>query len=46
MFETSLGLALTEWGEDTCRKVDASYFECWQGLKKNFDPNWKPEKKE
>ncbi|XP_027224702.2 homogentisate 1,2-dioxygenase [Penaeus vannamei] len=46
MFETSLGLALTEWGEDTCRKVDAGYFECWQGLKKNFDPNWKPEKKD
>lgn len=46
MFETSLGLALTEWGEDTCRKVDAGYFKCWQGLKKNFDPNWKPEKKD
>ncbi|XP_042878654.1 homogentisate 1,2-dioxygenase-like [Penaeus japonicus] len=46
MFETSLGLALTEWGEETCHKVDANYFKCWQGLKKNFDPNWKPEKKD
>ncbi|KAG0725999.1 Homogentisate 1,2-dioxygenase [Chionoecetes opilio] len=46
MFETCLGLGLTDWGEDTCCKVDASYFKCWQGLKKNFDPNWKPASKE
>ncbi|XP_066960066.1 homogentisate 1,2-dioxygenase [Macrobrachium rosenbergii] len=42
MFETSLGLALTEWGENTCRKVDPDYYKCWQGLKKHFNPNWKP----
>ncbi|XP_065057424.1 homogentisate 1,2-dioxygenase-like [Rhopilema esculentum] len=41
MFETSLGLSLTEWGENTCQKIDADYFKCWQPLKKNFNPNWK-----
>ncbi|CAL4158365.1 unnamed protein product, partial [Meganyctiphanes norvegica] len=45
MFETSLGLGLTDWGEETCQKVDAEYFQCWQGIKKTFDPNWKPLKK-
>lgn len=42
MFETCLGLGLTTWGEDTCSKIDADYYRCWQGLKKNFDPTWKP----
>lgn len=42
MFETCLGLGLTDWGEEKCCKVDADYYKCWQGLKKNFDPNWKP----
>ncbi|CAG0878606.1 unnamed protein product [Darwinula stevensoni] len=36
MFETSLGLALTEWGYQTCQKVDPDYHKCWGGLKKNF----------
>lgn len=45
MFETSLSLAITEWGEKTCNKLDPHYYECWQGLKKHFNPNWKPESK-
>uniref|UniRef100_A0A1B6FUV5 Homogentisate 1,2-dioxygenase n=1 Tax=Cuerna arida TaxID=1464854 RepID=A0A1B6FUV5_9HEMI len=36
MFESSLGLGLTTWGENTCNKIDPEYFKCWQGLKKNF----------
>ncbi|CAB3379031.1 Hypothetical predicted protein [Cloeon dipterum] len=43
MFETSLSLAVTKWGEETCQKLDHTYYECWQPLKKHFDPNWKPE---
>ncbi|KJE96336.1 homogentisate 1,2-dioxygenase HgmA [Capsaspora owczarzaki ATCC 30864] len=42
MFESSLSLALTEWSEKLCNKLDPHYYECWQGLKKNFDRNWKP----
>ena len=42
MFETSLGLGLTEWGEETCQKVDYDYYKCWQDLKKHFNPNNKP----
>jgi homogentisate 1,2-dioxygenase len=41
MFESSLSLALTKWGEETCEKVDKDYYKCWQGLKKNFNPNKK-----
>jgi len=43
MFETSLGLALTRWGEVTCEKVDPEYHRCWANLKKTFDPKWTPE---
>ena len=43
MFESCLSLAVTSWGLKTCQKVDADYYKCWQSLKKNFDPNWKPE---
>eukprot|EP00111_Clytia_hemisphaerica_P024242 TCONS_00071463-protein len=41
MFESSLGLALTEWGEKTCEKVDENYSKCWQGLEAKFDKNLK-----
>ncbi|GLV41670.1 homogentisate 12-dioxygenase [Carabus blaptoides fortunei] len=41
MFESSLSMAVTEWGEKTCQKLDAEYYKCWQGLKKHFNPNWK-----
>ena len=36
MFETSLGLAVTKWGEDTCQKLDKEYFKCWQKIQKKF----------
>lgn len=39
MFESSLSMAVTEWGEKTCQKLDASYYKCWQDLKKHFDPS-------
>uniref|UniRef100_A0A6A7FPM7 Homogentisate 1,2-dioxygenase n=1 Tax=Hirondellea gigas TaxID=1518452 RepID=A0A6A7FPM7_9CRUS len=45
MFESCLGLGLTEWGEKTCGVIDQNYNQCWQGLKKHFNPNWKPEHK-
>ncbi|GAB1606984.1 homogentisate 1,2-dioxygenase-like [Argonauta hians] len=38
MFESSLSLALTKWGNETCLKVDDEYFKCWQSIKKNFSP--------
>ncbi|KAJ9584795.1 hypothetical protein L9F63_020849, partial [Diploptera punctata] len=42
MFESSLSLSITKWGEETCKKLDGNYFKCWQSLKKHFNPNWKP----
>ncbi|EDW63421.1 homogentisate 1,2-dioxygenase [Drosophila virilis] len=36
MFESSLSLAVTKWGVETCQKLDAQYYECWQALKNNF----------
>eukprot|EP00794_Sanderia_malayensis_P000023 gene23-613_t len=41
MFETCLGLSLTEWGEKTCQKIDADYHKCWETIKSNFNPKWK-----
>ncbi|XP_049802217.1 homogentisate 1,2-dioxygenase [Schistocerca nitens] len=41
MFESSLSLAVTKWGEETCQKLDASYYKCWQTLKKHFNPKEK-----
>ena len=43
MFESSFSLAVTCWGQEGCGKLDHSYYKCWQGLKKKFDPNWKPQ---
>ncbi|KAL7645037.1 UNVERIFIED_CONTAM: hypothetical protein RMT77_003407 [Armadillidium vulgare] len=37
MFESCLGLSLTEWGEET-KKLDENYYKCWQTLEKNFNP--------
>ncbi len=42
MFESSYSMAVTEWGEKDCGKVDTDYHLCWQPLKSTFDPNWKP----
>ncbi|XP_045476872.1 homogentisate 1,2-dioxygenase [Harmonia axyridis] len=36
MFESCLSLAVTEWGSKTCQKLDADYYKCWEGLKRNF----------
>lgn len=36
MFESSLSLAVTKWGEETCAKLDKKYYECWQSLQKYF----------
>uniref|UniRef100_A0A1A9W0S3 Homogentisate 1,2-dioxygenase n=1 Tax=Glossina brevipalpis TaxID=37001 RepID=A0A1A9W0S3_9MUSC len=36
MFESSLSMAVTQWGEKTCQKLDEKYYECWQALKNNF----------
>lgn len=36
MFESSLSMAVTKWGEETCQKLDAKYYECWQALEKKF----------
>jgi homogentisate 1,2-dioxygenase len=44
MFESSLNMALTKWGDKTCEKIDDEYYKCWQPLKKHFDPNWSPNK--
>ena len=34
MFESSLSMAITKWGNST--KVDEKYYTCWQNLKKHF----------
>ncbi|XP_067002980.1 homogentisate 1,2-dioxygenase [Anabrus simplex] len=44
MFESSFSMAVTKWGFDGCQKIDPAYFKCWQTLKKNFNPHWRPEK--
>ncbi|XP_055706109.1 homogentisate 1,2-dioxygenase isoform X2 [Phlebotomus papatasi] len=36
MFESSLSMAVTKWGAETCQKLDAKYYECWQALEKHF----------
>ena len=41
MFETSLGLAVTKWGEQTCQKLDKEYYKCWQDIGKKFTPGKK-----
>ena len=46
MFESSFSMAVTDWGQNGCRKLDHTYSKCWQGLKKNFDSNWKPEEED
>lgn len=42
MFETCLSPVLTKWAAHTCKKIDPDYYIIWQGIKKTFDPNWKP----
>ena len=45
MFESSLSMAITKWGNETCQKVDHDYYKVWEPLEKHFDPNWKPDEK-
>ena len=44
MFESSLSMAITKWGNETCQKVDHDYYKVWQPLRKHFNPDWKPVK--
>jgi homogentisate 1,2-dioxygenase len=44
MFESSFNMAVTKWGNEICQKVDPKYYKCWQGLKKNFNPDAKIKK--
>lgn len=46
MFESSLSMAVTKWGESVCDKLDLDYYKCWQAMAKNFDLSWKPVKQE
>ena len=43
MFESSLSMAITKWGNETCQKVDHDYYKVWEPLEKHFNPNWKPD---
>ncbi|XP_048396816.1 homogentisate 1,2-dioxygenase isoform X2 [Stegostoma tigrinum] len=45
MFESSFNMIVTKWGLQTCNCLDKSYSKCWQPLKNNFNPNWKPNAK-
>ena len=38
MFETRYVLRPTQYALDSAQLQD-EYYRCWQGLKKNFDPN-------
>ena len=42
MFESSLSMAVTKWGNKTCQKVDHNYYKVWEPIKKHFNPDWKP----
>jgi len=41
MFETSLSLSVTKWGQDTCEVLDKEYYKCWQKLEEKFDKSIK-----
>lgn len=36
MFVSALGMGLTSWAASS-RQLDTDYYECWKGLKKNFN---------
>lgn len=38
MFETSMCMNLTNWAIESS-KLDDSYYKCWEGLKKQFNPD-------
>ena len=39
MFESSFSMAVTQWGEKGCGTLEDTYFKCWAGIQKYFDPN-------
>uniref|UniRef100_A0A8C9FZJ4 Homogentisate 1,2-dioxygenase n=1 Tax=Pavo cristatus TaxID=9049 RepID=A0A8C9FZJ4_PAVCR len=39
MFESSLSMAVTEWGLKTSNRLDKNYYKCWEPLKSHFNPN-------
>ncbi|XP_072254558.1 homogentisate 1,2-dioxygenase [Pyxicephalus adspersus] len=41
MFESSLSMAVTRWGLETCNHLDKEYYLCWEPLRSHFNP--KPE---
>jgi homogentisate 1,2-dioxygenase len=41
MFESTYVLRLTDWALNVAPR-DVNYSDCWQPLKSNFDPAWKP----
>uniref|UniRef100_A0A803YIQ8 Homogentisate 1,2-dioxygenase n=1 Tax=Meleagris gallopavo TaxID=9103 RepID=A0A803YIQ8_MELGA len=41
MFESSLSMAVTEWGLKTSNCLDKNYYKCWEPLKSHFNPNCK-----
>ncbi|KAG0346780.1 hypothetical protein BG004_000822 [Podila humilis] len=41
MFESSMQLQPTHWAIEESGKVQHDYFKAWQGLKSNFNPEWK-----
>ncbi|XP_043556917.1 homogentisate 1,2-dioxygenase [Chiloscyllium plagiosum] len=45
MFESLFNMTVTKWGLETCNCLDKNYSKCWQPLKNNFNPNWKPNAK-
>ncbi|KAG8429947.1 hypothetical protein GDO86_018787, partial [Hymenochirus boettgeri] len=41
MFESSLSMAVTKWGLETCQRLDKNYYKCWESLKSQFNPSKK-----
>lgn len=37
MFESSFSMAITQWAEEGCNRLDRDYYKCWQALPKLFN---------
>merc|ERR1711976_1053634 len=46
MFESYLGLAISEWGQKTCDVLEQDYYQCWNNLQDNFNLGWTEEDRE
>ncbi|XP_056410320.1 homogentisate 1,2-dioxygenase isoform X2 [Hyla sarda] len=44
MFESSLSMAVTRWGLETCSRLDKGYYRCWETLRRHFTPNQRSKK--